>query len=149
MKSIMIVGFVIALLLSFSDTAFGGYALRFDGRDDIVWLNNGAFNGHEDCTVEYWIYIVYEREAACPISCANANESNEYMHFFQIEDNVGFDPYIKGDNEPRGIDFPRDEWFHFAMTRNGGNGQWTAFINGERVGGAVLMLELFALMKVA
>ncbi|MCF7811243.1 T9SS type A sorting domain-containing protein [bacterium] len=138
MKNIITAGLAIILLLSFTGNTFAGYALRFHGGDDIVWLNNGAFDGLGDCTVEYWIYIVYEREAACPISCANMDESNEYMHFFQVQDDAGFVPYIKHDHDQQDIDFPRNEWFHFAMTRNGGNGQWTAFINGERAGGGSL-----------
>jgi len=107
------------------------YALEFDGNDDYVSLDSRALNGLSACTVEYWIYIIREDVAASPLSGAGNVSSNEYLHFFDFEQNGhGYFPYIKGQLEENGQPFPDGEWFHFAMIRLD-EGEWIAYINGE------------------
>lgn len=111
-----------------------GYALQFDGDNDIIWLDHRAMNGLGDCTVEFWIYVNQTGTAASPFSCANERTSNEYYFYFSFNQNRNLDPYVKDENAGQGPRFPIGEWFHFAMTRDGDSGQWIIYINGEEEG---------------
>ena len=119
-------------LVFMQNSVFGqNWALEFDGFDDYVTINNNAMDGLSNCTVEYWIFIVRERQAAVPISCAGEACLNEFLHFFQFRDNdFGFRVYIKDEDPEEVLPFPVAEWFHFAFTREAGGG-WIAYVNGE------------------
>ncbi|NQT33998.1 LamG domain-containing protein, partial [bacterium] len=119
------------LLLALPDSLHAGYALEFDGNNDYVSLDHEAINGLSNCTVEYWVYIIREDAAASIISGAiNDAGNNEYLHFFAFIE--GFRPHLKGQAPAEGPEFPLEEWFHVALTRNN-NGQWTVYFNGEEV----------------
>ena len=121
------------LILSFQQLTFAGNALEFDGNNDYVSLDHQAMNGLSDCTVEYCVYLIREETASSIISGARDDAgNNEYLHYFEVIN--GFRPHIRGQAPVNGPRFPDREWFHFALTRNGDNGLWIAYINGEEEG---------------
>ncbi|MFC2150049.1 LamG-like jellyroll fold domain-containing protein [Calditrichota bacterium] len=126
------IGVLTLLIITFGMpvSAICGYALEFDGDDDYVSLNHQALDGLEDCTVEYWVIINEEDAGAATISGAQdaANMWNEYLHWFDFAS--GFGPHIKQTLAYLG-NFPTEEWFHLAVTRDGDTGEWIAYQNGE------------------
>jgi len=124
---------IFVFLLTLTSNVFAvGSALSFNGRNQYVLLDAHALDGLSDCTVEYWILIVREDNAASPFSAAASNDNNnEYLHYFEF--NGGFRPHIHSEAPENGEAFSISQWFHFAMTRDGQSGDWITYVNGEQV----------------
>lgn len=132
MRTICLTLLLTSILIPFQAQCQVGYALELDGNDDYINLDYRAMNGISDCTVEYWLFI--EREngdiAASTISGAMSQAgNNEYLHYFEYAN--GMRPHLKGQAPAAGEDILFNEWFHFALTREGETGDWISYINGE------------------
>lgn len=117
---------VIAKRSSVSTTNGSGFALAFDGIDDVLRIENNSSINLSSLTIEAWINPTSAQSRS--ILNKTAGSSNGYELDITSGGNVAF--RINGTTLTSAQSYPVNEWTHIAATYNSSDDSMKIYING-------------------
>ena len=129
------------LLIGLSYGQGGGYALDFDGSNDLVIVNSHAsLTSTSAITISAWFRKSYDAAWMSIIGKGDSDSDEEYVLMLR-SNQVYFDvgnaggPYLQ-----QGATITSETWYHIAAvhTRSGGTSILKVYLNGQDIGGTVV-----------
>ena len=133
--------FIVLNVIGFIYAQGGGYALDFDGSNDLVIVNDDAsLTSTSAITISAWFRKSYDAAWMSIIGKGDSDSDEEYVLLLR-SNQVYFDvgnaggPYLQ-----QSTTFASEAWHHIAAvhTRSGGTSILKVYLNGQDIGGSTV-----------